>query len=84
MAKPINTNIVMPLSNQLSRRAALATPIGMAMTIIINMARTLTHKVTGMRSLILSITGLPSAENDCPKSSTASRPSQLQYCAYKG
>ena len=71
MANPRKTKTVSPLSRRVFRRTAARMPMGTARPNSMTRAMILSDRVTGIRSLILSMTGRLSGAKERPKSSCA-------------
>ncbi len=84
VAKPMNTKSVVTLSKLEPWRTADMTPMGTATARMMSISTMFSIRVTGSRSPILVSTGLPSGRKERPKSSRASRVSQLQYWTTSG
>ena len=84
VANPTKTKMVVILSNTEYCRMAESTPMGTATTTMMSSSMMFSASVTGIRSPILASTGRPSGRNERPKSSRATRMSQVPYCTISG
>jgi len=84
IANPTNTNIVDILSKRESWYTEETIPIGKAKIKTMIRDKTFIETVIGIRSAILSITFLPSGENEYPKSKKAILFSHRRYWIYNG